>query len=374
MTGVAAEREQAIRDFLYNAGWETAERRPLAGDASTRRYERLSRPGPRGTERAILMDAPRRPDGPPVFDGLPYSALAHLAEDVRPFVAIGNALRAAGLSAPELFAADLDRGLLLIEDLGDAGYGPAIDAGQGPRGETLDELYAASIDVLARLHPAPAPARLPLPDGSVHEVPPYSERALGIETDLLIDWYLPAATGKPLDETARAEYRAIWASIFANYANAREALAIRDYHSPNLIWLADRNGPERVGVIDFQDAVIGSRAYDVVSLLQDARRDVPESREERMLDYYVTSASAVPNFDEKAFRAAYAALGAQRNAKILGIFVRLDRRDGKPHYLQHLPRVARYFERDLANPALDDLRLWLNEILPPARRHSLDFL
>lgn len=365
-----SDRETRIRAFLQEAGWGDASRSPLAGDASTRRYERLH--GPRG--RAVLMDAPPGPDGPPLtsLDGKPvaYSAIARLAEDCRPFVAIGNGLRAAGLSAPEIFAHDIPSGLLLLEDLGDAGYSAAIDAGQGPSGEPLDELYRASVDALLELHEKGAPGPLPLPDGSFYPVPPYDRAAMAIETELLIDWFLPEQRGMATEDAVRADYRSLWRSLFDHADADGRVLSIRDYHSPNLIWLGGRQGAQRVGIIDYQDALIGARAYDMVSLLQDARRTVPPAREEAMLDHYIARAGRDPSFDEAKFLAAYAVLGAQRNAKILGIFVRLWRRDGKPAYLAHMPRVADYFERDLAHPALADLRGFLDGLTGPAGRRA----
>lgn len=365
-----SDREALIRAFLDDAGWGDAVRGPLAGDASSRRYERLS--GHRGA--AVLMDAPPGPDGPPLTgpDGArrTYSAIAHLAEDCRPFVAIGNALREAGLSAPALFAHDMPNGLLLLEDLGDAVYGNAIDAGAGPAGEPLDELYRTSVDALLHLHAKGAPDHLPLPDGTSYRVPTYDAAAMAIETELLTDWFLPERRGVPTDEALCTDYRAIWQSLFPHADADNRVLSLRDYHSPNLIWLGERAGAKRVGIIDYQDGLVGARAYDMVSLLQDARRTVPPAREEAMLDYYISSARQDPAFDEKKFLAAYAVLGAQRNAKILGIFVRLWKRDAKPAYLAHIPRVADYFERDLAHPALVDLRLFLDALVSPSERRA----
>jgi len=369
-------RDPLIVDFLKRAGWAHAERRPLAGDASTRRYERLQRDaGSAGHARAILMDAPRAPDGPPIRDGKPYSAIARLAEDCRAFVAIGERLRAAGLSAPELIAHDMENGLLLLEDLGDHVYGTSIEKGEGPAGEPLDELYRMSVEALLSLHEQGPPTRLALPDGTAYDVPPYDETALAIESELLVDWYLPAKRGKPSDGALSDEYRGIWASLFPEAAKDQRVLTLRDYHSPNLIWLGEREAHARVGIIDYQDAVVGAQAYDMVSLLQDARRDVPPEREAAMLDYYIAEANRrLPGFDERAFLAAYAILGAHRNAKILGIFVRLKQRDGKPHYLAHVPRVATYFERDLNHPALGDLKSWLDPLVPAGNRLTVDGL
>ena len=360
------EREASIRDFLDRAGWGDAVRAPLAGDASSRRYERIN--GKRG--KAILMDAPHGPDGPPL--GTPdgarkaYSTIAHLAEDCRPFVAVGGALRRARLSAPELYAHDIAQGLLLLEDLGDDLYGVVINRGAGPKGESLDEMYRAAVETLIVWHKAwdgfGAPATLPLPGGETHRVPSFDDAALGVETELLTDWYLPERRGKPTDEAMRADYRALWKPLFDIANRDTKVLGLRDFHSPNMLWLSNRDGAARVGLLDFQDAVITARAYDLVSFLQDARRDVPVAREQEMLAHYCALATReLPSFDENTFRAAYAVLGAQRNAKIIGIFVRLNKRDRKPAYLAHLPRVKSYFTRDLAHPALSDLKHWLEK-------------
>lgn len=364
------DRETLIRGFLSEAGWGAARRAPLAEDASTRCYERLE--GANG--HAVLMDAPPAPDGPPLDGAKPYSAIAHLAEDCRPFAAIDGVLRSWGLSAPEVLAHDMPNGLLLLEDLGDALYGPLIDAGEGPTGEPVDMLYRAAVDVLLAVHARGTPGPLALPDGSAYRVPAYDDDALAIETALLTDWYLPSKTGRELDADARADYAAIWSGLFGQARAAEPVLALRDFHSPNLLWLGGRDGAARVGLIDFQDAVIGPRAYDLVSLLQDARRDVPETRERAMLDYYLArAADADPAFDAAAFRASYAILGAQRNSKIAGIFVRLCRRDSKPGYLAHIPRVLTYLERNLAHPALNELKAWLDHhVTPEERREPLD--
>jgi len=361
------EREALIRSFLHEAGWGDAARAPLAGDASSRRYERVQ--GKRG--KAVLMDAPSGPDGPPLDTPQgarkAYSAIVHLAEDCRPFVAIGAALRGAGLSAPELYAHDLEHGLLLLEDLGDDLYGTAIDRGAAMDGTPLDELYRAGVEMLMTWHKAwdalQSPHALPLPDGTRCKLWEFDDGAKATETELLTDWYLPAQRDMPTDEALRADYQALWRPLFAIANKDARALALRDFHSPNMLWLGQRKGPARVGLLDYQDAVITSRAFDLVSFLQDARRDVPEAREQTMLAYYCQLAARdLPGFDEAAFRTSYAVLGAQRNAKIMGIFVRLDKRDGKPAYLAHLPRVTAYFKRDLAHPALADLKAWLHAV------------
>ena len=352
------DRLAAVWRFVEASGWAAAEIGPLPGDASARRYFRLHD----GARRALVMDAPRMPDGPPIRDGKPYSQIAHIAEDVRPFVAIARHLRALGLSAPEILAVDLDGGLLLTEDLGDRVFGAEVAAGADQRA-----LWRAGVDALLALHRAPVERRLGIGDGSFHEVPPFDLAALQIEVELLTDWYVPALTGAPIVAEARAAFLAAWRPAFARLIAMPSGLLLRDYHSPNLLILPERVGAKRAGIIDFQDAMIGPRAYDLVSLLQDARLDVALEIEAGLLAYYCTEAAATqPGFDRAAFEWSYAALGAQRNTKILGIFARLARRDGKPRYLQHIPRIWRYLERDLAHPGLASLAAWYEQNLPPS--------
>lgn len=354
-------RDERIRAFLKEAGWERAERRPLAGDASSRRYERLSLDG----RPAVLMDWPAGPDAPVAEARAAYSRIAHLAEDVRPFVAVGEHLRSLGLAAPEIFARDLQNGLLLLEDLGDDVYGALIEKGQGPSGETLDDLYRAAIETLLRLQSVPAPLSLPVGDGTAHDMPRFDDSVFRAELDVPLDWYFPVILGKDATPEMREEYHAIWTSLRPHIDAGVETLFLRDYHSPNMIWLGARAGAARVGLIDYQDALIGSRAYDVVSVLQDARRDVPVEREEAMLSLYVSRAKQeLAGFDEEEFRASYAVLGAERALRLIGLWPRLLKRDGKPQYMAHMPRTRDYLNRNLAHPVLAPLRAWLDRNLP----------
>jgi aminoglycoside/choline kinase family phosphotransferase len=328
----AAERAALIERFLAGHGWGEARRLPLAGDASFRRYERLRR----GLRRAVLMDAPPG------------------REDVRPYLRIARHLSGLGYSAPAIHAEDADAGLLLIEDLGDASFTRLLGTnGQGD----AEELYGAAIDVLADLHRRPAP----------HGLAPYDEAAYLAEADLLLDWYLPAMPGMPAPEPLRPGYHLAWREALPRAALGRTVLVLRDYHADNLMWLAARRGLARVGLLDFQDALAGSPAYDVVSLLEDCRRDVPPELAERMIARYL---EAMSDIDAAAFRAAYAVLGAQRNAKIVGIFTRLWRRDDKSAYLDLIPNVWRLLERDLAHPALDPVREWFDQHVPPPFRRA----
>jgi tRNA threonylcarbamoyl adenosine modification protein YjeE len=337
----------------------------LQGDASVRRYARITRDRVAGS---ILMDWPRQPDGPAIRNGLPYSRLAHLAEDVRPFVALAGALQAAGLSVPRILAQDLDHGFLLLEDLGDRVFAVEVRNGTADQGE----MWRAATEALASLYAAQPPEEIPLSDGSVHRIPRYDQGAMAIETELLLDWYWPALRGSGAPETERAEFAALWGAVFDRLAAMPAKWVLRDYHSPNLLWLPEREGIARVGVIDFQDAMRGPAAYDLVSLLQDARVDVPAELEAQLLDHYCALVTARhTGFDRDAFSFAYAALGAQRNTKILGIFARLARRDGKPGYLRHIPRLWGYLARDLAHPDLAPLKRWYDRNLPADTREGL---
>jgi N-acetylmuramate 1-kinase len=352
-----AERILTLRNFLDASGFGAADRAYIQGDASTRSYERLTLKG----QTYILMNSPRRPDGPVVRDGKPYSAIAHLAEEVTPFIAMALGLRARGLSAPAIFAADRDAGLLVIEDLGD----DLLVAGEPPA--PIEERYATAVDLLAALHRGPLPLALPVSPGIDHTLPPYDMEALLIEVELLLDWYLPKLEAK-VTNAKRDLYLALWRDALLPAVEAEPTWVLRDFHSPNLLWLEERSGITRVGLLDFQDAVAGHPAYDLASLLQDARVDVPEMMEIALLSRYTRARLAADRgFDAPAFARAYATLAAQRASKILGIFARLDARDGKPQYLRHLPRVWAYLQRALAHPALAQLQAWYRANVPPLK-------
>jgi len=349
-------RLSAVRGFLSVSGLAEAERRPLPGDASIRSYHRLVV----GDRDAILMDWPRRPDGPPVRDGKPYSAIAHLADNVVPFVAIAKGLRERGLLAPEIFHADLEQGLLVIEDLGDE----RLVAGQNPP-LPIEERYETAVDVLLALHEQPLPDVLPVAPHLEYRIPSYDLDAFLIETSLLLDWYL-ARLGIPLSDEARETFASLWSEALQGAIAAPPTWVLRDYHSPNLLWLPRRRGLARVGILDFQDAVMGPHAYDLASLLQDARVDVAEPTELSLLGRYMrTRLLADPDFDSTEFIKLYVTLAAQRASKILGIFARLDARDGKPQYLRHMPRIWGYLQRSLAHPSLAALRAWYAAHIPP---------
>ena len=263
-------RAKGATELLRRCGWSDAQRAFMLGDASTRAYERLQKPD---GAHAILMISPPRPDGPPVRFGKPYSAIARLAEDIKPFVAIDRALRSKGLSAPEILDADLDSGFAILEDLGAGGV---VDA-DGP----IRDRYTAAIDVLAHLHAMDLQDGVPLTDARTYRIPPYDLDALLIEVELLPEWYAPHIGATTLSSGARATFVNLWRQAVIEIVNASPTWTLRDYHSPNLIWLPEREGLARVGIIDFQDCVMGHPAYDVASLLQDARVTVPDDLEIR---------------------------------------------------------------------------------------------
>lgn len=352
------ERHIAVQHFLRLHGWGEAIRTPIQGDASTRAYERLQRPD----TQAILMIAPRRPDGPPIRWGKPYSALAKLSESVHAFVAVAHGLSAEGFSAPDILAADLEPGLLIVEDLG----GEGVANRDGP----IAERYGVATDVLADLHQRQLPTRLPVAVGASqqdedHVLPFYDTDALCIEVELLLDWYLPHHCQIELGGAVKSQFLSCWRDSLMSLTQQPTTWTLRDYHSPNLLWLPEREGNKRIGLIDFQDAVLGHPAYDLVSLLQDARLLVSEELELTLLQRYLMARKAQDaSFDMAAFTAAYAVLGAQRATKILGIFIRLDKRDGKPGYLRHLPHLEIYLRRNLRHPSLRDLAQWYRTHLP----------
>lgn len=351
-------RFRAARELIDTAGFGAAERLPMPGDASTRSYERLyMRSGS-----AILMNSPQRPDGPPIRNGKSYSRIAHLAENVRPFVALSRALRERGFSAPEIFAADIENGFLVIEDFGTEGLVT------GDPAAPIEHLYAAAVDVLAALHASALPAVLPVSPRIEHKIPPYDLDAFLIELELMLDWYLPHRGIKSFTTPMREYFTGLWRPALAEAVAAPATWVLRDFHSPNLLWLAEREGVARVGLLDFQDAMMGPAAYDVASLLMDARVDVSPELELALLSRYAVGRGATkPDFDPDEFARHYVVLGAQRATKILGIFARLAERDGKPQYLAHLPRVWNYLIRALAHPSLSKLKTWyLANVPPPA--------
>jgi aminoglycoside/choline kinase family phosphotransferase len=314
-------------EFLASCGWQGAEILPLAGDASFRRYFRVVS----GDQTAVLMDAPP-----------PY-------EDPRPFIAVAEWLASVGLSAPQILARDLERGLLLLGDFGDWRLREFLD--DDPRRER--ELYELATDVLVHLH-----QHAPMPGLKPHGLEQWLE-----ELALFTDWYCPAV-GIEIDPRA---YRSAWTKVLAPVANdgLSPVTILRDYHAENIMLVGDREGIRHFGLLDFQDALVGHPTYDLASVLEDARRDVPEDIERAMIERY----GAATGHGE-AFERAYWALAAQRNTRILGVFTRLWKRDDKPHYRRFQPRMWGLLERDLGQPHLEPIRDWFDENIPPELRRD----
>lgn len=341
-------RVLAIREFLGQHGYSRARRRFLTGDASLRAYERIRTAT---GETLILMDWPKPPVGPAVLDGKPYPKVAHLAEDAYPFVAIANYLRELGLAAPEVLHVDYDQGILLIENLGDEGV---LDA----HGNPIPDRYRESVVCLAFLHSHEMKRDLPVGENHVHHIPDFDPTAMKMEARLLLDWHLPWKRGTQATEEERREYLAIWDNLIHHLESAEKNLLLRDFHSPNIIWRPQESGVRRVGLIDFQDAMIGPTAYDLASIVQDARVDIPKPLADQMMVDYVTLRRSLGAFDEPAFLKAWAIMAAQRNCKLAGLWVRLLQRDGKPGYLKHMPRTLRHLSTALRHEVLAPLREW----------------
>ena len=349
------ERLAALRRFLELSGSLDARRQRMPGDASTRSYARLIK----NDQSAILMNSPRRPDGPSLYDGKSYSEAVHLAEDVKPFVAIANGLRERGYSAPAIHHADLDEGFLITEDF------VQVTFIEGEPPKPIADRYQTAVDMLAAFHREPLPAVLPLAPHLDYVIPPFDDDAMMIEVGLMLEWYLPDK-GVTLSSNVQADFLLIWRDLLAKLADAPRTWMLRDFHSPNLIWLEHRKDIGRVGILDFQDTVMGPAAYDLVSLLQDARIDIPEKIEIAMLTRYAGERRAADTtFDPAAFVQQYAIMSAQRNTRLLGTFARLNRRDGKPQYLRHQPRIWTYLNRALAHPSLETYREWCMAHVPP---------
>lgn len=316
-------------EFLSRAGWQNAEILPLAGDASFRRYFRIVAPG----RCAVLMDAP-----PP-------------HEDPRPFVSMAKWLEQAGLVAPRILAEDLDKGLLLLDDLGDARMRETLD--RDPAAER--ELYEIAIDVLVHLHGRP-----PMDGLSPHGLAEWLT-----ELDLFLDWYAPAVG---LGEIDRDGWSEAWTKVLGSVANdgLGPVTVLRDYHAENVMLVEGKLGIHRFGLLDFQDALAGHPAYDLVSILEDARRDVSPEIERAMIDRYVAE-----TVSDERFERGYWALAAQRNTRILGVFCRLWKRDGKAHYKQFQPRMWGLLERDLAQPGLEPVKAWFDANVPAEKRSAI---
>jgi hypothetical protein len=327
----SVQRDQAMAAFLDRAGWGKAKRGLLAGDASFRKYHRIDLDG----RRAVLMDAP-----PPM-------------ENVRPFLGIARHLLRLGLSAPKIFAEDVDQGFLLLEDLGDDTYARKLAGGADETG-----LYALAVDLLIDLHRR-------FEADKAADVPRFDTPRALREVNLLLDWYWPAVMGTPANDALRGSYGAAWQEALPALWSAPDTIALFDFHIDNLMIVPGRSGVAACGLLDFQDAVLAPVAFDLVSLLEDVRRDVPPALVAAMRARYV---AAFPKLDRDAFDRSYYAVGAQRNTRIVGVFTRLLKRDGKPRYLQFMPRVWKLLEGDLAHPSMAPVRAWFDKHIPPEKR------
>ncbi|MCF6314840.1 MAG: phosphotransferase [Marinosulfonomonas sp.] len=316
-----SDRKTLANRFLSQSGWGNASQAHLAGDASNRSYLRLTRNDT--GETAVLMDAPPK-----------------TREDIQPFVAITTHLTGLNLSPPRILAQDKQHGFLLIEDLGDALFARLIN--DNPDMEQT--LYRAAVDVLIQLHQHPAP------DGLLEYTPTVMAEYIGP----VFEWYHPATPDEATAIITEME------SVLTEYCSAPPVMALRDYHAENLLWLPDRAGTKRVGLLDYQDAVITHPSYDLVSLLKDARRDVPAKIQTEMIDRYIVATRSEP----QTFHTAYCANGAQRNLRILGIFARLCVVAGKPGYIDLIPRVWGHLKQDLSHPALANLNRLVFAALP----------
>ena len=353
------DRSEALTRLLERTGFAQAERRPLAGDASTRSYERLRL----GDRRAVLMNAPPKEDPPCPPDATPaerrtmgWNAVARLAASrVEAFAAVAAYLKSIGLAAPELYGMDAPAGYAILEDLGDDLYANVI-------GKTADEipLYEAAARLLAHVHAAQAPSKLVAPDGAVWPLLDYDGLALEVNADLFVEW-LPKAEDIRIDDAARTRWEKVRDGLIVKAMGFPRAFTIRDYHAENLLWLPEREGLQRVGLLDFQDAVRGWRAWDFSMLLHDARRDVSPAAHDVAIRTYLD----LTGVNDAEFQRELSVLGAINVMRILGIFSRLTARDGKMRYREFMPRMWGHLARTLQNPALADARAFVQDVARP---------
>ena len=325
------DRTSARNTFLAAHGWPASACSLLADDASFRRYFRLQE----GWRRAILMDAP--PD----------------KEQTAPFVTIARHLTAMDLSAPDVQAWDRDNGFVILEDLGDDTFTRML--AQGGDEATL---YAHALEALIALHRR-------CPEETISALAPYGDDAFLAEAALFTDWYLPAVSGRETDEVAATSFQDAWKMVLPMAYKVPRTLVLRDYHVDNLMWLPERDGPRAIGLLDFQDALAGPVTYDLASLFMDARRDVSQEMAAPLLERYL---ALFPEIDREAFEASYSILAAQRTVKIIGIFTRLDRRDGKARYLTHIPRLWRLMDSLLPRACLTPVAAWFDRHVPAEMR------
>ena len=345
-------RSVQIGKFLRNHTNNTYTRKPFAADASARNYELINI----GDKPSILMDAPAAPDGPPVKNGLPYSRIAHLAEEVESFVAISKLLRSRDFYAPEIYAQDYENGLVLLEYLG-------ADTIITPDRLPIDKRYIESGRLLAKIHTTDWLTSDQNPSDSLGNIPPFDQPAMLIEVELLTDWYLNDGQHTATQDDIE-EYEQIWLQYSTMAQNFRQSIVLRDFHSPNIIWQGNKTGSARIGLIDFQDALIGPAVYDLVSLAQDARIIVPSLLENQIIKNYLGDFEAEgQKIDKQQFELEYAMMGAQRASKLLGIFIRLHNRDGKSGYRKLIPAIRTYLKKNLQHPVLSDYRNWCERVI-----------
>ncbi len=327
-------RREELEKFLSKTEFAGAQLQPLAGDASARRYVRATF----GGKQAMIMDTPAEGENFPAF------------------VAIAEYLHKNGYSAPAILARDMQTGFLLLEDFGDESFTRILSK---QKGEEENTLYAAAIDLLAQWRN--------LANQNSISLPLYDEELYLREVSLFPDWFLPQIMPAEKAAFLRTEYMDIWREILRSFTLEKNVFVHRDFHADNLMWLPQREGAKRIGLLDFQDALMGDAAYDLVSLLEDARRDVSSELVDAMIKRYLAQTGENP----ERFFAAYNILGAQRNSKIIGIFVRLAVRDGKDNYLQFLPRVWAHLQRDIKHPLLKNLHDWLEINIPIEARGEI---
>jgi hypothetical protein len=349
------KRDELINGFVDQSEMNGGTRYFFEGDASFRRYERIVT----ATSTMLLMDMPSRPDGPVVRNGKSYSAIAHLAEGIGAVVAINDYLFDLDYSASKIYEVDIKNGLALIEPLGNNVFGKMI-----ARGEDMREPMKTAVEVLADMAARDWPSNVTVRGGSDHHIANYDLDAMMIEVELLISWFWPLNKKSEASDEIKSDFSSIWHTILPIVISNHPVWTLRDYHSPNLLWMPERKGLRRVGIIDTQDCLMGHPAYDLVSMLQDARVDIDFLQADELYDYYCELCSTSGRFDRNEFSRAFAILGAQRATKILGIFARLSKRDGKHIYLNHIPRVSRYLKRNLTHPDLALLKKWHDRNLP----------
>jgi aminoglycoside/choline kinase family phosphotransferase len=362
---LSSDREALKSEFLAGHGFGRARREPLSGDASTRAYERLHMPD---GARLIFMDQPPAlessvcpPDATPEQRiALGYNAASRLAAgSVAAFVGVAGFLRSLGLSAPEVLAHDVGAGLAVLEDLGDGLFATLIEAGEPER-----PLYAAAVDVQAALQAQSPPPVLGAGDAG-WPLLSYDSLALKIGTDTFLEFWPQFAQLPAFSTDAVAEWEALWAPVWVRGEAGATVFTHRDYHAQNLLWLPERQGPARVGLLDFQDAVRGHPAWDLTHLLQDARREVSADLEAAMLDRFL---AARPSLGREAFLADYRALAASNAARILGRVFARQTLAGRTQYKAYMPRTWRYLERNLQDPQLAGLKRWFDVHVPAGAR------